>query len=159
MGLVELGGSRPLSFGRLIHRDAVSADRNRMQLPRLSLRALAVGLVAMLALDLVSGFVVLLLWPGSPRTSADIAAVVAQPAYMTVAFMLGTMTTAVGGGICARLAATLPYWNAAAFGVLGVAVGLLLSDSTQPWWFTALGSLVTVPAALYGARVGLQRGR
>ena len=130
-----------------------------MQLPRLSLRALAVGLVIMLALDLVSGFAVLVLWPGSPRTSADIAAVVAQPAYMVVAFVLGTMTTAVGGGVCARLAPVLPYWNAAAFGVMSVAVGLLLSDADQPWWFTAMGTLVTIPAAVYGARVGLKRGR
>jgi len=130
-----------------------------MELPRLNVRALAAGLVIMLALDLLTGFAVLVLWPGDTRTSADVAAIAAQPAYMLVAFVLGTMTTAVGGGVCARLAPTLPYWNAAAFGVLSVAVGLFLSDSTQPAWYTALGTLVTLPAALYGAQVGLRRPR
>ncbi len=130
-----------------------------MELPRLNVRALAAGLVIMLALDLLTGFAVLVLWPGDTRTSADVAAIAAQPAYMLVAFVLGTITTAVGGGVSARLAPTLPYWNAAAFGVLSVAVGLFLSDSTQPGWYTALGTLVTLPAALYGAQVGLGRPR
>jgi hypothetical protein len=129
-----------------------------MQLPRLSARALMVGLVTMLALDLVSGLALLVLWPGGPTTGAEVAALAAQPAYMAVSFVLGTMTTAVGGGISARLAPRLPYWHAAVFGVLSVAVGLLLSDPTQqPGWFTAMASLVTIPAALYGGHKG--RGR
>jgi hypothetical protein len=130
-----------------------------MELPRLSVRALAVGLVTMLALDLLSGVVVLILWPGGTRTSADVAAIAAQPAYLVVAFVLGTLTTAVGGAVCARLAPTLPYWHAAAFGVLSVAVGMLLSDGSQPWWFTAMASLVTMPAAICGAQLGLKRSR
>ena len=130
-----------------------------MELPRLSVRALAVGLISMLALDLVSGVVVLALWPGDASTSADVAAIAAQPAYLAVALVMGTMTTAVGGGICARLAGRLPYWNAAAFGVLSIAIGLLLSDPTQPWWFTAMAVLVSVPAAIYGAQVSLKRRR
>lgn len=131
-----------------------------MELPRLSLRALAVGLITMLALDLVTGLALLLLWSSGPMTAADVAALAAQPAYMTASFVLGTMTTAVGGGISARLAPRLPYWHAAAFGVLSVAVGLLLSDPTQqPGWFTAMACLVTIPAALYGGHRGLGRGR
>lgn len=130
-----------------------------MELPRLNVRALAVGLVTMLALDLVSGFAMLVLWPGDSGMPANIAAFAAQPAYMAVAFVLGTITTAVGGGVCARLAPVLPYWNAAAFGVLSIAAGLLLSDSTQPWWFTAMATLVTMPAALYGSHMVLRRSR
>lgn len=130
-----------------------------MELPRLNMRAIAVGLVTTLALDLVSGLAVLMLWPGGSWTPAGVEAMAAQPAYLAVAFLLGTLTTAVGGAVCARLAPTLPYWNAAAYGVLGIAVGLLLSGSTQPWGFTAMAILATIPAALYGARLGLQRRR
>lgn len=130
-----------------------------MEIPRLSVRALAVGLVTMLALDLMTGIAVLVLWPGDTSTSADVAALAAQPAYLAMTFVLGTLTTAVGGGVCARLAPTLPYWNAAAFGVLSVVVGLLLSDLTQPLWFTVMAILVTIPAAVYGAHVGLKRRR
>jgi len=133
-------------------------DRNPIELPRLSLRALAVGLVTMLALDLASGIALLILWPGV-RTSADFAALADQPAYLAISFVLGTLTTAVGGGVCARLAPTLPYWHAAAFGVLSVVVGLLLSDPGQSWWFTALGVLATLPAALLGAQAALKRSR
>lgn len=128
-----------------------------MELPRLSMRALAVGLITMLALDLVSGIALLLVWPGPASTSAEVATIAAQPVYLAVAFLLGTLTTAVGGGVCARLAPRLPYWNAAAFGVLSVAVGLLLSDLSQPWWFTATAVLITVPAAIYGAHRSLKR--
>jgi len=111
----------------------------------------------MLALDLVSGVALLVLWPGDARSSADVAGIAAQPAYLLVSFVLGTLTTAVGGGVCARTAPKLPYWNAAAFAGLSVAVGLLLSDPAQPWWFTTMAVLITVPAALYGAYRGLNR--
>jgi hypothetical protein len=110
-------------------------------------------------LDLVSGISVLALWPGDASTAADVTTIAAQPAYLAVSFVLGTMTTAVGGGFCARLAPKLPYWNAAAFGVLSVVVGLLLSDLTQPLWFTAMAILVTIPAAICGAHAGLKRRR
>ncbi|WP_457350378.1 hypothetical protein [Roseateles sp. P5_D6] len=113
----------------------------------------------MLALDVVSGFAVLALWPGSVSTSADVAALAAQPEYLAVVFVLGTLTTAMGGAICARLAPTVPYWHAAAFGVLSIATGLLLSDAAQSAWFTALATLVTIPAAIYGAWAGLKARR
>jgi len=130
-----------------------------MTLPRLSVRALAVALISMLALDLVLGFVVLIVWPGNVSTSADFAALTAQPEYLAVALVLGTMTTVVGGSICARLAPTVPYWHAAVFGVLSIAAGLMLSDATQPAWFTALATLVSLPAAIYGGHMGLKKRR
>jgi hypothetical protein len=114
----------------------------------------------MLALDLVLGIAVLVLWPGSGvGTSEDASALYSQPAYLAVALVLGTMTTAIGGAICARWAPSLPYWNVAAFGSLSFVVGLLLAESTQPLWFTAVGSLLTMPAAIYGAYIGLRRSR
>jgi hypothetical protein len=137
----------------------MSTGKNSMVLPRLSVRALAVGLFTMLALDLVSGIAVLVLWPGATSTSADVVAIAAQPAYLAVTFVLGTMTTAVGGCVCARLAPRLPYWHAAAFGILSVVMGLLLSDLAQPLWFTAMAILVTIPSAVYGAHVSLKQGR
>jgi len=112
----------------------------------------------MLGMDLVLGIAVLALWPGV-LTSADLAALATDPTYMAVAFLLGTLTTALGGAVCARLAPSVPYWHAAAFGVLSIVAGLMLSDSSQQWWFTTAATLVSIPAAIYGARVSLQRAR
>jgi hypothetical protein len=97
-----------------------------MKLPRLSLRALAVGLISMLAMDFVLGFAVLVLWPGI-SASTDVASLVVDPAYIAVALVLGSLTTAMGGAICARLAPSVPYWHAAVLGVLSIVAGLLLA--------------------------------
>ena len=110
----------------------------------------------MLALDLVLGMTVLLLWAGNgASTSAE--AMYSDAVYMALALTLGTMTTAVGGAMCARWAPVQPYWNAAAFGAVSVVAGLLLSDANQPGWFTFLACLLSIPAAIYGARMYLRR--
>jgi hypothetical protein len=130
------------------------------ELPSLNIKALAMGLAAMLALDVVWGVAVFLIWPGSGAgTPADVSALYLQPAYLAVALILGTSTTAMGGAVCARWAPVLPYWHVAAFGVLSISVGLLLSDPTQPVWFTVLATLLTLPAAIYGGHVALKPGR
>lgn len=103
------------------------ASGKSMKLPRLSLRVLAIALVCMLGMDLVLGFAVLVFCPGA-STSADLAALAVDLAYMTVAFILGTLTTTMGGAICARLAPSLPYWHAGVFGALSIVAGQLLSD-------------------------------
>lgn len=114
----------------------------------------------MFALDLVWGIAVLTLWPeGGPGSARDTSALYSQPAYLVVGFVLGTMTTAVGGAVCARRSPALPYWNVAAFGVLSLAAGLLLSDATQPIWFTVFANLLTIPAAIIGGYRGLKQSR
>lgn len=137
---------------------AVVASGKSMKLPPLSVRVLGIALVCMLGMDLVLGIAVLALWP-SVSTSADLSALAVDPTYMTVAFTLGTLTTAMGGAICARLAPSVPYWHAAAFGVLSIVAGLLLSDSSQPTWFAVLATIVTIPAALFGANRRLKARR
>lgn len=129
-------------------------------MPTFSIKAISLGLVTMLALDLIVGLALLVLWPGgSDDASADASAMYAQPAYLAVALILGTLTTTVGGMVCARRATALPYWNVAAFGALSMVVGLLLSDAIQPVWFTVLASLLTMPAAIWGARIALRKGQ
>ena len=80
------------------------------------------------------------------------AAMVGQPGYLTAALILGTGSTVLGGYLAARLARTVPYFNALAFGVLGVVLGVLTS-SELPTWFRVVGLGLTVPAALIGAYV------
>jgi hypothetical protein len=66
--------------------------------------------------------------------------------------ILGTLTTAVGGYVAARLAKSVPYWNALVFGIVGIIVGILMAGDL-PLWYTVLGFGLTLPAALLGAYI------
>jgi hypothetical protein len=81
--------------------------------------------------------------------------------YLTFALIFGTATTVLGGYLAARLARAVPYFNALAFGVLGLTVNLLTSVDV-PIWFKVIGFGLTLPAALLGghiAKVRMQAGR
>ena len=73
--------------------------------------------------------------------------------------MLGTLTTIVGGYVCAKVANRLPYMNAAALGVVGLVVGVLLADGDSPLWFNVLGLLVVLPSALLGGHFAKVQAR
>jgi hypothetical protein len=73
-----------------------------------------------------------------------------QP-YLLANLLLGTFSTVLGGYIAARIAKSLPLFNACAVGVVGIAAAILLGgQSDSPWWFNAVGYLTTIPAAIVG---------
>jgi hypothetical protein len=124
----------------------------------ISIKAVVLASLAVIGIDIVSGIVLAAVF-GGPSLSAEMtdeqlreaaAAMVQQPGYLTAALILGTASTVLGGYLAARLARTVPYFNALAFGVLGAVLGLLTS-SELPTWFRVVGLGVTVPAALVGA--------
>ena len=74
--------------------------------------------------------------------------------------IFSTASTVLGGYLAARLARAVPYFNALAFGVLGLVLSVLTVPDV-PTWFKVLGFGLTLPAALLGghiAKVRMQAG-
>ena len=123
---------------------------------RISIPAVALSSVIVLAMDIIGSTVLFALYSpeiGADATPAQIEAVSLAMSqnlsFMLSALLYGTFTTIVGGYLAAKFAKKYPYFNAAAFGLTGIVLGLLLSSET-PFWFQALGVLSTIPAAVLG---------
>ncbi len=72
-----------------------------------------------------------------------------QPPYLLVGGILGLLATALGGYVAARAAEVAPLLNAACVGLFDVVLGLFLIGSS-PLWFSVIGLLLTLPAAIAG---------
>jgi hypothetical protein len=125
----------------------------------LDYRAILLATLAVFGIDYVSGMALVAAY-GAPLTNASeeqlklaAEALMRNPGYLRGALILGTASTVVGGFLVARTARTIPYFNALAYGVLGVALGFFWSGDS-PVWFRVVGIGVTVPAALLGAYFG-----
>lgn len=86
------------------------------------------------------------------QAEAAMRALAQNPGYLKAAIVLGTASSIVGGYLVARLASSLPYFNALVFGVLGTLLGALLSVDL-PAWSRIIGLGLTIPAALLGAYI------
>lgn len=135
----------------------------------ISVRAVILASLAVFGIDIVTGFLLINLFGGpsfgSGMTDEQMRAalqVLFQDArYLTFALICGTASTVLGGYLAARLARAVPYFNALAFGLLGLTVGVLTSGDV-PTWFKVMGFTLTVPAALLGghlAKLRAQAGR
>jgi hypothetical protein len=127
---------------------------------KIRLGAVVIAFVAELGLDQVIS-AVLLASLGHTDFSADmseaereafVAAVWADGAFVLCAIALGTATTVLGGYVCARIAKVFPYYHGLAIGIVGL-VFILIVMGEAPWWYTAFGLLMTLPASLYGAHL------
>lgn len=129
-------------------------------------KAILIAMLLSLALDVVGAVLLHTVFgPGlsedmSPeQMKASVLAMQQSSAFLFASLLYGTGTTVFGGYVAARLARAFPYFNALAIGVAGIVLGLLLA-SASPWWADALGYLISVPAALFGGRLGqLQRNQ
>jgi hypothetical protein len=126
---------------------------------RFNIKAVALGTLAMLALDLLTGIVLFMLFSGDSLSAGAtqdeivaVAKVIEQDSgFLLLGLLLGTLSMVLGAYLAARLAKHLPLFNACAVGVLGIAAGFVLGGSGEsPWWFNAIGYLSTIPAALVG---------
>jgi hypothetical protein len=130
----------------------------------ISIRAVILASLAVFGVDIVSNFVLISLFGGPTFGSAmsdeqmrSAFQVLFQDArYMTFALICGTASTVLGGYLAARLARAVPYYNALAFGVLGLTVGVLTSGDL-PTWFKVVGFGFTLPAALLGGHIAKTR--
>ena len=123
----------------------------------LDIRAIILATLAVFGIDFVTGLVLFNAFAGAQVANASeeqvriIAVALAKnPGYLRAALMLGTASTVVGGYLVARIARTIPYFNALAYGVLAVALSTLTTGEL-PTWFRVVGIGLTVPASLLGA--------
>ena len=72
-----------------------------------------------------------------------------QPPYLLVGGILGLLATALGGYVAARTAEVAPLLNAACVGLFDVVLGIFLIGGS-PLWFSVIGLLLTLPAAIAG---------
>lgn len=127
---------------------------------KISLGAVVIAFVAELGLDQIISMVLLFAFGHtdfSPDMSdaereAFVAAVWSDNAFVFFAFILGTATTILGGYVCARIAKVFPYYNGLAIGIVGLVFTLLVMGEA-PWWYSALGLLMALPASIYGAHL------
>jgi hypothetical protein len=130
----------------------------------ISIRAVILASLAVFGVDIVTNFVLISLFGGpsfgsglSDEQMREALQVLFQDArYLTFALIFGTASTVLGGYLAARLAGAVPYFNALAFGVLGLTVSMLTSGEL-PLWFKVMAFGLTLPAALLGGHIAKLR--
>ncbi len=123
----------------------------------LDIRAVLLATLAVFGIDFITGIVLFSVFGGAQVANANeeqvraVAAALAQnPGYLRAVLILGTASTVVGGYLVARIARSIPYFNALAYGVLGMVLSTL-TTAELPAWFRVIGIGLTVPASLFGA--------
>lgn len=126
----------------------------------LDIRAVLLATLAVFGIDFITGLVLFNAFAGAQVANASedqmravAAALARSPGYLRAALILGTASTIVGGYLVARIARTIPYFNALAYGVLGVVLSTLTTGEL-PTWFRVVGIGLTIPASLFGAYFG-----
>ena len=128
---------------------------------RVNFKAVAVGFLLTLGLDILTGIVLLFLHGdevtvagrSSEQVSQDLANVTGSTSFLLVSIVLGSFTTMVGGCVTARMAKRYPYFNGLAVGVLGALFGLVFW-AENPMWFNLFALVTVIPTALLGAHIG-----
>lgn len=129
-------------------------------MPNISIRAVVLASLAVLGVDIVSSILLTQMFGGpgfgsgmSEEQMRSAYRVLLQDArYLTFGLILGTASTVLGGYLAARLAHSVPYFNALAFGVLGLILSMI-GTGELPTWFKVIGLLLTLPAALLGGHL------
>lgn len=126
----------------------------------IDIRAILLATLAVFGIDFVSSIALFAVFGDQVANGSEeqvrnvVEALSKNPGYLRTALVLGTASTVVGGFLVARIARRIPYFNALAYGVLGIALSLLWTGGEPPTWFTVIGIGLTVPAALLGAYFG-----
>ena len=122
----------------------------------IDIRAIVLATLAVFGIDFVTGIVLFSVFTetvanaNEEQVRAAAQALANDPGYLRAALILGTASTIVGGFLVARIARSIPYFNALAYGVLGIVLSALMSGDL-PTWFRVVGIALTVPASLLGA--------
>lgn len=133
-------------------------------MPSISIRAVILASLAVLGVDILSSMLLTQLFGGpafdSGLTDEQIRSayqvLLQDVRYLTLGLVLGTASTVLGGYLAARLASSMPYWNALAFGVLGLLISMIGSGDL-PAWFKIVALLLTLPAAVLGGHLAKLR--
>ena len=125
----------------------------------IDIRAIVLATLAVFGIDFITGIVLFSVFTDQVANASDeqvraaAAALATDPGYLRAALILGTESTVVGGFLVVRIARSIPYFNALAYGVLGMVLSTLTTGEL-PTWFRVVGIGLTVPASLLGAYFG-----
>jgi hypothetical protein len=125
----------------------------------IDIRAIVLATLAVFGIDFVTGIVLFSMFTdlvanaSEEQVRAAAVALAKDPGYLRAVLILGTASTVVGGFLVARIARRIPYFNALAYGVLGMVLSTLTTGAL-PMWFRVVGIGLTVPASLLGAYFG-----
>jgi hypothetical protein len=130
----------------------------------ISVRAVILATLAVFGVDIVTNSLLSSLFGGpvfgsgmsDDQIRRALVVLYQDARYLTFALIFGTASTVLGGYLAARLARAVPYFNALAFGVLGLILGVLTMPDV-PAWFKVLGFGLTLPAALLGGHIAKTR--
>ncbi|MDY6948798.1 MAG: hypothetical protein SXG53_24145 [Pseudomonadota bacterium] len=129
-------------------------------MPNISIRAVILASLAVLGVDIMSSLLLTQIFGGpgfdsglsDEQIRAAYQVLLQDVRYLTLGLILGTASTVLGGYLAARLARSVPYFNALAFGVLGLLISSIGSGEL-PTWFKVGGLLLTLPAAVLGGHL------
>jgi len=132
----------------------------------LSVRAVLVSILVVLALDVVAALAMLPLFgryvfdKGMTLQQLSEATTAATKSfgYLSANVVVGTIITVLGGFLAARLAQKGPYINAGLVGLFGFLLGMAVAKS-YPFWFNLAGFVTVIPAALLGGHLGREHVR
>jgi hypothetical protein len=126
----------------------------------ISIRAVILATLAVLGVDIISGMLLTQMF-GGPGWDTELSKEEIQRAYqvlmqdvryLALGLLLGTASTVLGGYLAARLARSMPYYNALAFGVLGILISMI-GAGDLPTWVKILGLGLSIPAAVLGGHI------
>jgi hypothetical protein len=133
----------------------------------ISIRAVILATLAVLGIDIMSGMLLTQMF-GGPGWDTELPKEEIQRAYqvlmqdvryLALGLILGTASTVLGGYLAARLARSMPYYNALAFGVLGILISMI-GAGDLPTWVKIVGLGLSMPAAVLGGHIAkLQMSR
>jgi hypothetical protein len=130
----------------------------------ISIRAVILATLAVLGIDILSGMLLTQMF-GGPGFDTDLSqdeirrayqVLMQDVRYLTLGLVLGTASTVLGGYLAARLARNMPYFNALAFGVLGMLISTI-GTGELPTWFKVVGLGLSLPAAVLGGHIAKLR--
>jgi hypothetical protein len=133
-------------------------------MPSISIRAVILATLAVLGIDILSGMMLTQLF-GGPGFDSNLSkeeirhayqVLMQDVRYLTLGLILGTASTVLGGYLAARLARSMPYYNALAFGVLGMLISVIGSGDL-PTWLKIVGLGLSLPAAVLGGHIAKLR--
>ncbi|MDO8177777.1 MAG: hypothetical protein Q7T62_05990 [Undibacterium sp.] len=127
---------------------------------RISIRGILIAIPFMLVLDTIGGILLLTIFAGdqlpdglnADQVHTAILAVTQSPGYLMGSLLFGSATTIFGAYLAARIARTYPYFNAAAFGLVAMLIGVIM-ENDAPFWYNAIAYTSTLPVALFGGHL------
>jgi hypothetical protein len=130
----------------------------------ISIRAVILATLAVLGIDIFSGMLLTQMF-GGPGWDTELSreeirrayqVLMQDVRYLALGLLLGTASTVLGGYLAARLARSKPYYNALAFGVLGILISMIGSGDL-PTWVKIVGLGLSLPAAVLGGHIAKLR--